>query len=352
MKKFFKILMKCVLWSVAVVVLVVGILIIRAYTQSQNSFWVDDSLSENVSVRWYYKKQEYRIYNYSEKKIVTKSLDRVVKPAEDDSLTVFFRQGLRGYLNANTGRVVIPEQYCRAWVFSEGLAAVVDHSGKVGFINEDNEVVLPFVYSYNRKKSVDYLFHDGLCTMVDEQGMCGLIGTDGRWAIDSTYDYIWAPHYGKYRIVKQNGKYGLLDGNLNLLFPVVYDNIEIAGEESDGVFIVKDGIKQQIAFDGTIIQPFVVDGVDRIYCLQPVEPIMVTNEYSSNALKTEAMLLSDYMIYWVDNRCGVMHYETGKVIIPALYGDIEMVSPTLFEAELSGVKYSHILFDINGKRID
>ena len=69
MKKFFKILTKSVLWSVAVVALIAGVLIIRAYTQSQNSFWVDDNLSENVTVRWYYKKHEYRLYNYEEKKI-------------------------------------------------------------------------------------------------------------------------------------------------------------------------------------------------------------------------------------------------------------------------------------------
>lgn len=351
MKKFFKILTKSVLWSVAAVALIAGVLIIRAYVQSQNEFWTDDKLSENVFVRWYYRKHEYRICNYEEGKVVTKNLDRVVRPAEGDSLTVFFRQGLRGYLNANTGRVVIPEQYHRAWIFSEGLAAVVDKSGKVGFINKNNEVVLPFAYPYNRKKLVDCLFHDGFCVMVDEQGACGLINTEGRWVVEPMYDYIWSPQHGK-RIVMHDGKYGLLDENLNQLFPMMYDHIEFAGDESDGVFIVKDGIKQQIAFDGTIIQPFVVDGVDRIYCLQPVEPIMVTNEYSSNALKTEAMLLSDYMIYWVDNRCGVMHYETGKVIIPALYDDIDMLSPTLFKAELSGVKYSHILFDINGNRID
>ena len=114
MKKFFKILMKSVLWSVAVVALIAGILIIRAYIQSQNDFWTDNNLSDKVSVRWYYKKHEYRLYNYEEKKIVTKSLDRVVRPTEDDSLTVFFRQGLRGYLNANTGKVVIPEQYHHA----------------------------------------------------------------------------------------------------------------------------------------------------------------------------------------------------------------------------------------------
>ena len=347
MKKFFKILMKSVLWSVAVVVLIAGVLIVRAYVQSQNAFWTDDKLSENVFVRWYYKKHEYRICNYEEGKIVTKNLDRVVRPAEGDSLTVFFRRGLRGYLNANTGRVVIREQYRRAWIFSEGLAAVVDDSGKMGFINKDNEVILPFVYPYNRKKMVDCLFHDGLCVMADEQGACGLINTEGRWVVEPMYDYIWSPQYGKYRIVEQGGKYGLLDENLEPLFPMVYDGLEFAGGESDGVFIVKDGIKQQVAFDGTVIQPFVVDRVGSLYCLQPIEPVAMSDE-----LKTEVVLLSDYKLYWVGRHCGVMHGETGKVIIPAVYDDIDMVSPTLFEAELSDVKYGQVLLDINGNRID
>ena len=352
MKKFFKILAKSVLWSVAVVVVIVGVLIIREYKRSQNTFWTNSKLSENVSVRWYYKKHEYHIYNYVEKKIVTESLDKVVKPAEDDSLTVFFRQGLRGYLNANTGRVVIPEQYRRAWVFSEGVAAVVDESGKVGFINPNNEVVLPFEYIYNPKKPVDYLFHDGLCTMVDEQGMCGLIDTKGCWVINPTYDYIWAPQFEKYRIAKQNGKFGVLDENFNPLFPMTYDHIEFAGQdEFDGVFLIKEGIKQQVAFDGTVIQPFVVDGVSPLHYQQRIDPIVVSDDYDSS-IKTEVTTLSDYMRYWVGSHCGVLHAKTGKVIIPAVYDDIDMASPTLFEAELSGVKLNHILFDINGNRID
>ena len=353
MKKFFKILLRCFLLAVAAVVFVSGIVLICAWRRSQNDYWTDSRLSENVSVRWYYKKQEYRIYNYSEKKIVAKSLDRVVKPAEDDSLTVFFRQGLRGYLNANTGEVVIPEQYLRAWVFSEGLAAVVDGSGKVGFINKDNEVVVPFVYPYDSKKSIDYLFQGGLCAMIDEQGMCGLIDATGHWVVEPVYDYIWSPKHGKYRVVKQDGKYGLLEENLDLLFPIVYDNIEVAWEEADGLLISKDGIMQQVTFDGTVIQPFVVDEVGHIYCLQSIDPVVLTNGYdNSEILKTEDMLLSDYMLYRVNGCCGVMHHETGKVIIPALYNDIEMPSPTIFEATLSGVNTKKILFDINGNRID
>ena len=194
---------------------------------------------------------------------------------------------------------------------------------------------------------VDCLFHDGLCVMADEQGACGLINTEGCWVVEPMYDYIWSPQYGKYRIVEHGGKYGLLDENLEPLFPMVYNGLEFAGDESDGVFIVKDGIKQQVAFDGTIIQPFVVDRVGNLYCLQPIDPVAMSDE-----LETDAVLLSDYLLYWLGNHCGVLHGETGKVIIPAVYDDIDMLSPTLFKAELSGVKYSHILFDINGNRID
>ena len=114
MKKLFKILWKSVLFCVCVVALIVGVLIIREWRRNQNQYWVDIRLSENVDVRYYYKLEERVVYNRAERKVVAKDIDRVVVPAKGDSLTVFFRKGLRGYLNANTGEVVIPEQYRHA----------------------------------------------------------------------------------------------------------------------------------------------------------------------------------------------------------------------------------------------
>ena len=104
MKKLFKFLWKGILFSVCVVVLIVGVLFIRAWIQEQNQHWTDMCLSANIDVLWYYEKDEYRIYDNVKDKVVEKGVDRVVLPADGDSLTVFFRKGLRGYLNANTGR--------------------------------------------------------------------------------------------------------------------------------------------------------------------------------------------------------------------------------------------------------
>ena len=351
MKKLFKFLWKSVLLSVCVVVLIVGILLIREWRLERNHYWVDLNLSENVDVRWYYHKKESVVYNRAERKEVEKGIDRVVLPVDGDSLTVFFRKGLRGYLNANTGKVIIPEQYRRAWVFSEGLAAVVNESGKIGFINKDNEVVLPFVNTYYPGRSADYLFYGGLCMMIDDEGKSGLIDTSGNWAVEAAYDYIWAPHHGKYRIVTLDDKYGVFDENLSLIFPIVYDHIEIADKESDGLLLTKGGIKQQVAYDGTIIQPFVFDGINDLYYTKNISPIVMSDEDGCSSLRTEATILSDYLSYWIDGSCGVIRRSTGEVILPALYDDICMPSSTLFEAELLNVDGS-ILFDINGQRVE
>lgn len=59
--------------------------------------------------------------------------------------------------------MVIEGQYNHAWHFSEGLAAVVADNGMIGFINHDNEMVIPAIYDY--VVDYDYLFEDGVCVI-------------------------------------------------------------------------------------------------------------------------------------------------------------------------------------------
>lgn len=350
MKKLFKILWKSILFSVCVVVLIVGVLFVCEWHRDRNQYCME-ILSENIELRWYYNKNKGVVYNRAECKNIEKGIDRVVSPADGDSLTVFFRKGLRGYLNVNTGKVVIPEQYCHAWVFSEGLAAVVNESGKICFINKDNEIVLSFNNTYNPEYTVDYLFHGGLSMMTDNESKCGLIDKSGNWVVEAEFDYLGIPHHGKYRIAKLNGKYGVLDENLSIVFPIVYDCIEIADEESDGALLTKDGIKQQVAFDGTIIQPFVFDGASDLYYTKSINPVVLSDGDGNSSLQTEVTILSDYLRYWIDGSCGVIHRTTGEVIIPALYDDIDMPSSTLFKVELLDVDGS-ILFNVKGQHVE
>lgn len=81
----------------------------------------DRHISQDVEVHAY--KNGVRIWNQATKKYTTKKLRWVSGEAcEGDSLAVFCdKQGRRGYYNINTGEVVTPAQYKKAWNFSEGL---------------------------------------------------------------------------------------------------------------------------------------------------------------------------------------------------------------------------------------
>ena len=350
MKKLFKILWKCLLGAAAVVVVFIGVALAIAWGRDYRRYYVDKRLSKNVTVRYYYKQGDYRVHNREENKITIKGLTNVVCASEGDSLSVFFKDGLRGFLNVNTGYEVIPAQYKHAWVFSEGLAAVVDGSGKIGFINKENEVVIPCRYTYRKNQPIDYYFNNGYCVMTDERGACGVIDVNGRWVMEPKYDTIWKLHFGKYRIVKDGEKYGMIDENLHFVFPIEYDRIEFAEHEHDGVLLTKGHVKQHVAFDGTVINPFVIDAVEGLYYQRGIEPMEVQDKYGDIEVKIEVQTLADYVKYRVNGAYGVMHRETGRIVLPALYDEVDMVSPTLIEAQLSGT-YDFVVFDTQGNRV-
>lgn len=280
-----------------------------------------------------------RVYNSVTEKYTTSRLDWISDVPERDTLTVFSHKDKCGFLNVNDGCIVIEAQYDKAWVFSEGLAAVIKDK-KVGFVNAYNEVVLPFQYDYSDSNGwvINCIFYDGYCTMTDERGVCGLIDKAGNWVIEPQYDCIWAPHGEGYRIVKKGDKYGLLNPELLFAYPVVYDDIEFSTEDT-GVLLSQNGRKWQVDFDGNITRPFVVDYTDWIYV-----PGTYNEEDSSSKL-------SDYLEYRINEQVGVLRRDSGKIIIPAIYETINMLSETLFEVRLCEDN-NWILIDSDGNIVE
>ena len=96
----------------------------------------------------------------------------------EDSLVVFrTNDHLRGYLNINTGQIVIPAQYDRAWNYSEGLAAVIVN-GELSFLNAQGELAFPTTFPFHFDDShanYSFMYHDGLCSMVTWDHKWGLI---------------------------------------------------------------------------------------------------------------------------------------------------------------------------------
>lgn len=289
-----------------------------------------ERLSEQVGQMWI-DGHTVRTVDWKTKKPISPKL-RWINPSPWDSLAVFSdSKGRRGYLNAHTGRIVIPGQYLHAWVFSEGLAAVANADGRLGFIRHDGTYAIDPVFDYDR--SLDYVFHEGLCWIREDKGYFGAIDHSGQWFLDPVFESV-SPNVGRSFVVGLNGKYGLMDSTLHWTFPPEYDHITFSSERDDAVFLTRDGVKRLVTLKGEILEPFIVDYVGPLRYEETEE---------------EDPKPASYLWFRVDDKRGVMRARDGKVILPAIYEDVDLASETMFECSSDEVYDLILLFDLEGK---
>ncbi|MGN1216035.1 MAG: hypothetical protein ACI4TJ_07305 [Candidatus Cryptobacteroides sp.] len=118
--------------------------------------------------------------------------------------------------------------------------------------------------------------------------------------------------------------------------PDVYDRIA-AAEGNSGIYVTKNHVKQLVSYDGTVLEPFVIDGV---YSL----------EYEVSGDKRTTVMVDDIMVYCVDRWEGLMDAVTGRIITPACYWNFEMASKDLCRAEL-GFDGESVIIDKTGRVI-
>ena len=325
-----------ILIPVGFVALVAGTLYENAYGRD---YW-DSRLSDSVTLRSF-ADNRWRVYNEHTKEYTTDRVNWVSDVSVNDSLAVYALPCKRGYINVNTGRIVIDAEannYSKAWVFSEGLAAVMK-DGKIGFINANNEVVIPFQFDYSdecRMYDLGYLFHNGYCIMTNIDGDLGLIDKSGNWVIEPAYDEIWSPHKSGYRVIVKDNKHGILNADCTVVYPAEYGYINIL---SDGFVLTKGGKQWQVDFEGNTVQPFMFDNT--CYLNYPI---------GYNECGEIQYTFADFVKYEVMNRYGIMNRITGEPITPAIYSDINMLSKELFEVREYD-SYGWYLLDIKGKMV-
>lgn len=311
------------------------------YDDTMGRWFADESLSDDVVV-YYFADDTYRVYNTSTEKYTTPRISWVVSAAENDSLGVYAIGDRRGFINTKTGDVVIDAKandYEKAWVFSDGLAAVMK-DGKVGFVDVNNKLVIPFQFDYSdkcRTYEIGYLFHDGYCVMTNKDGKFGLIDINGNWVVEPEYDELWNACENGNRIVVNDGKHGVLDSCFKVLYPTEYFYVDVL---SDGFVLTKDGKMWQVDLEGNVVNPFMFDGSE--YMEYPV------SYCSNNGIE---YALSDYMEYYINNNSGIMNRITGKPITPALYDDVYMISDKLFKVQ-DAETYDWYIIDVNGNRVN
>lgn len=221
-----------------------------------------------------------------------------------DSLAVFCSGGKRGYYNMYTGEIAVEPKYRRAWIFSEGIAAV-QRNGMIGFINHRGETVIDFKYPYHGNPLSEFVFKDGHCVVADTLGKCGVIDKTGKWLIGPEYDNINA--YKEYAIVS------------------------------------KAGVRNQVDYDGNVINSFVLDGISRL-------TYRIKERYENREGELDYIYIdvdTGMFEYRVGGRCGLMDANCNRLTEP-LYKNIEAIDKNMFRAELLDY-YSEVILNAKGE---
>ena len=210
--------------------------------------------------------------------------------SRNDSLAVFCSENKRGFYNMYTGEIAVPAQYRRAWVFSEGLAAV-QRNGNIGFIDHQGNTVIDFLFPYHGNPLSAFVFNHGHCVVANNEGKCGVIDKTGQWLIQPEYDTVNA--FEEYAIVS------------------------------------KSGVNMQISYDGKVLNSFVLDEIRELTYTEK-ERFENREGELDYVNKTKSTGL---FAYRVGGRYGLMDSNCHRLTEP-LYYSIWAVNDNMFRATL------------------
>ena len=329
---------KTIIWvSASLVCLFIALEVYDEYDRRYGRYEYDDcDMSQNI-IEHHFMDDRVRLYDIKNKCYTTPKINWVSDVSIDDSLAVYALPNKRGFVNINNGQIVIEAQYSKAWCFSEGLAAVVKEN-KVGFIDKENNIVIPFQFPLGPNYfEMDFVFRNGLCKIVNEEGKYGLIDKTGKVVLPTIYDDIEENLYNKYRKVQLDEKRGLVDENGKVIYAAEYSSILVS--DNGNFALVKDGRMWEEDSSGRIVKPFMYD-----YAHLLTYPVAYKNE------EEITYALSDYMEYHIDGYCGILNGKTGEVYTPAIYSSISMLSEEIFEVSDSFINKTYLV-DKYGKII-
>ncbi|MEZ3591326.1 MAG: WG repeat-containing protein [Muribaculaceae bacterium] len=204
------------------------------------------------------------IQNHQTGAVITKNIDWITISSDEDSLMVFSQKGKRGYINRFNGKISIPARYDKAWVFSEGMAAVADKDS-VFFIDHSGNPINERKFRYNAKTR-GYVYHGDLCAIAIDGGLMGLIDRDGNWAVQPEYDWIVSECNNFWRMRKGDSHIGLwyaFNDKGEQVTETGYPILEIS-KDLGIVATLPNHLQVAYGFDGTKSDNFLVRDIEEM----------------------------------------------------------------------------------------
>lgn len=205
------------------------------------------------------------IKNFHTGDVIEKNISWIALPCDEDSLIVFCRKDKRGYLNRYSGKVAIPAQYPKAWVFSSGVAAVAE-GDSIYFIDHSGKQTNGKKHRYDPKNR-GYVYHGDFCAITANDGKMGLIDKVGNWAVEPIYDWISAEANNFWRARKGNNQSGLwyvLNDHGEHVSEIGFKDVSIT-EDASIIATLPNHLQIAYGFDGVKSDNFICKDLEKMY---------------------------------------------------------------------------------------
>lgn len=260
-----------VIWSVLTIcVIVCTCILTRVWYQAEREELHRYGEKQRISKQLVFVKPRYSdesgiIQNINTGEVVAKGIDWIALSADEDSLIVYSKDNKRGYLNRFNGEVVIPAKYPKAWVFSNGIAAVSE-GDSIYFINHSGKAINNKKFHFNPKNS-GYVYHGDYCAMAVDGGLMGLIDRKGNWAVEPEYQWIISEAKNFWRVRdgdSQTGLWYVLNDKAQPVTEIGYPEITVS-EDLGIVATLPNHLQVSYGFDGTKSDKFLLYEVEKMY---------------------------------------------------------------------------------------
>lgn len=259
-----------VVWAVITVcvVTVTGMLVHSYYTYNHRNDYRYSEI-QRISANLTFVKEPGEktgvIKNFHTGEVIDKNISWIALPCDEDSLIVFCRNDKRGYINRFSGKVAIPAQYSKAWIFSSGVASVAE-GDSIYFIDHSGKPVSGKKFVFNPKTRA-YVYHGDYCAIATGNGKMGLIDKSGNWAVEPTYDWICSEANNFWKARKGDCETGLwyaLNDKAELVTETGYPQMEIT-EDLGIVVTLPNHLQVAYGFNGVKSDQFLCRDLEKMY---------------------------------------------------------------------------------------
>lgn len=200
--------------------------------------------------------------------VINKKGETII-PFQYDSISIIYddyeTDTKSGYLEVRQGNlyglidtlnnIVVPVQYTTLKEVAPKLYSYGNKTEGYGLIHQNGKVAIQNKYSIPiyRLGSTPYL-------ILKQENKYSFINNDGVLMFTKEYDLLRVTFYSKKILIKEKGKYGLLDENLNAILPLEYSFIKELRNKK--LIVEQDGLRGLLNENFDIIIPLKYRGLD------------------------------------------------------------------------------------------